>query len=872
MSTAQMLLRRMLDEAGGPDESGYVLVLECEGLESLPDSLDTSQGRYSVHRPATEIGLRHTVWRAGGAPFIAVVAEALARRLPADITRRARNQRVHALALGDILSVVLGVQLRGADDLHLQQLAMENLEQLTQLLSKRTLPTVVDRALLVELLVDASVGDHVRQQSPASLLARWVAEPPRWSEGLSRVIVESLPQFHGDLGRVLAWALAAEGRLERLVVHGALLTVDSDEVPQKAWGPLWKDAGEPPLEMDRGVLRRTVERLVADALAEMEGGVSSRLLEEADRMGRQHLTPSVHRTSPVLPQALKLRCHDLAQQAASGQPVSAADVRWLGRHSAAGAMKKETELLEALARLSRYLAQPDPAEATGEDTVVQRVVAYQQQGAFADLAAKHLMRALAGSTLFHAEADRVLAAYRERRDRENLGFASTLARGYEAALNSDHLVPLQRVTRWVVAPVWESDPGALIYLVVLDGCSYPVFLELLYELAQDGALSIGAATLDSAWDVGSREEGEQGLVRGIPCLSPLPTVTSHSRGALMLGEIPNDPLVAETVFRSQEEPKTDKARFKQNDCLGVRGRRLLLKGDLTDHGQQLRGALRDGTLPLVAAVFNAVDDQIGSANTGAQWRLTPGEISGFVPSLKEALDAGRRVLLTSDHGHSPYVHKDRWAGAGANHRHAHLDSHQDPPKGFIEIDVGGLGGGEPCRRAFAWKMGAYQGKPQVGFHGGCSLEEMVVPLAWIVRDGVQADEPSWWFGARDTLDAPSRPRTVVQTPEEAASAPVKPPKQADLFNPADYFHRVGLSDEQAQGLSADERTVLVLLEQNGTARASEIGQRLGKNPMRVNGLMVRLRRSLSATGATRFSNETLPSGETLYRYVAPQEE
>ncbi len=43
--------------------------------------------------------------------------------------------------------------------------------------------------------------------------------------------------------------------------------------------------------------------------------------------------------------------------------------------------------------------------------------------------------------------------------------------------------------------------------------------------------------------------------------------------------------------------------------------------------------------------------------------------------------------------------------------------------------------------AFAWRMSVYHGQPRVGLHGGCGLEEMVVPLAWLVEGGVMADEP-----------------------------------------------------------------------------------------------------------------------------------
>ncbi len=70
---------------------------------------------------------------------------------------------------------------------------------------------------------------------------------------------------------------------------------------------------------------------------------------------------------------------------------------------------------------------------------------------------------------------------------------------------------------------------------------------------------------------------------------------------------------------------------------------------------------------------------------------------------------------------------------------------ETPPGGFIEIDLADLGGAAG-RYAFAWRMSVYRGMPQVGYHGGCSLEELVVPMAWLVDDGVPADEPLWWYG------------------------------------------------------------------------------------------------------------------------------
>lgn len=855
MTAAQLLLRRLLDQAGGASETGYVLVIDGEGLESLPDQMPTPKGSYGVHRVASELGLRHLLWKAKGAPLIAVMPEDVARRIQhaPDLLRRARNQRVHALSVNDVLEVVLGVRVVGADTPYMQQLALEHVDRLGFAMSHRTLPTVVDRRLLTELLVDVSVGEQVRTRSPAQLLATWVQEPPCWSSSISQLVRDAMPSLHGDEGRLLAWALAEPSlRLRDLVVHGAVLTVEAAELPKAAWGPLWRAATEPPIEMDRRILRRTVARLAEETLAIL-GDAGSDLLAGADRVGRESLTPTQLQTSRVLPLAFSDRCHELAQQATAGKAISAADITWLASHRAARMHRGDLAVLESMGRISRYLDQPFSPELD----LLEQVRDYQRGGAFVDLAMMQLRRALASSVHYHAEANKLLAACRERRDRENRHFAETLAGGYEAALHREGLTPLHRLWRRTVAPVWQSEPDARLFLVVLDGCSYPVFLELLYSLAQDSSFPLGI------------KPDQGGHVHGLPALSPLPTITSHARGAIFLGELPNDPLVAETVFRDQDEAKTDKARFNQNAALGSRSRRLFLKGDLTDGGQALLSALDDDSLSVVGVVFNAVDDQIGSSNTGATVKISPEDITGFKPALRVALKAKRRVLITADHGHSPFVDKALRSGDGKTPRYTVLGKHDPVPDGFIELDVAGLGG-PPERRAFAWRSGAYLGGSQVGFHGGCGLEEVVVPLAWIERDGLHADEPAWWYGrgalAEVTTEArPVRPPIVTPLPSDELQ-PASAKTQLSLFNPADKAESLPLPKELLAKLSLDERSVLVLLRETGSARASELAERLKKNPGRLNGLMRSLRRTLHAGGHVLFSDEVLPSGETMYRY------
>jgi hypothetical protein len=858
VSTAQQLLRRLLEQAGDAADSSYLLVLDGEGLEDLPERMSTARGEHTVVRVGTEIRLRHLLWKAQGAPLIAVLPEELAQRIQKapDLLRRARNQRVHALAANDVLEAILGVRVIGAETEWLQQLAVEHVEQLSAAMTRRTLPTVVDRRLLTEMLVDASVGEEVRSRSPEQLLAAWLRNPPRWSQNVTRLVCDALPRLHSDDGRLLAWAIEKpEQRLHALLVHGAVLTVEADELPKTAWGPLWSAAREPPIEMDHRVLRRTTARLAEATLREL-GDAAADVLTEADRVGRQTLTPTIVQTSRVLPLAFADRCLALARQAADGKAVSAGEVAWLERHLAAGARRPDLAVLVAMARLSRYLDEPPVTRSE----VLDQVQDYQRHGAFADLAVLHLQRALAASAHYHDEARKLRAAVRERRNHENRRFAEALAGGYERALHAEGLTPLHRIWKRTVAAAWAGSPDTRLYLVVLDGCSYPLFLELLLALAQ-GTNPIGIAP----------DEG--GHVRGLPALSPLPTVTSHARGAIFLGELPQDPLVAEAAFHDQEEARTDRARFAQNAALGGRTRKLFLKSDLADGGQALRGALRDDSVAVVAAVFNAVDDLISSGTTGTAIRLTPEQITGFKPSLQEALTAGRRMLITADHGYTAFVEKALRAGAGKTSRLAALGPRDPVPDGFIEIDLVALGG-PPERRAFAWQSGVYFGNPQVGFHGGCSLEEMVVPLAWLENGGLQADEPAWWFGRGILPESPEAPRPIeppLRTPPPSDVPRRSAVEQVNMFDPASKAARLPLPEEVRSKLTRDELAVLVLLQENGSARASELAAKLKKNPGRLNGLMHTLRRTLHVAGLELFSAQTLPNGETMYRYEHREE-
>lgn len=185
---------------------------------------------------------------------------------------------------------------------------------------------------------------------------------------------------------------------------------------------------------------------------------------------------------------------------------------------------------------------------------------YLADHAHADRCARRLERTLASVPAHHAEARALLGRVHAARDALNLAYATALQQSYVPTLFDRRLVALQNLVRDVVVDRLSEGDGR-VFLLVLDGCSVPVFVDLLEQLTEP------------EHRIGLERRGGMSL-RLDTGISPLPTITSHARGALFLGAIPRDPFAAETQWREEGERVTDPARFKQNPSLGSVERRL----------------------------------------------------------------------------------------------------------------------------------------------------------------------------------------------------------------------------------------------------------------------------------------------------------
>jgi hypothetical protein len=371
----------------------------------------------------------------------------------------------------------------------------------------------------------------------------------------------------------------------------------------------------------------------------------------------------------------------------------------------------------------------------------------------------------ARETLGHGETvDSLAEAYarlidkvdgdRATRDR---AFAKALA-SWSAVLptSSAPLLPIERVLEEVVAEVARRVPTLLL---VLDGLSYPESTRLFSDLRRAG------------WS----EQGPEG--RELPhVVAALPTVTVVSRASLLTGTLTEG---GQDVERAGFE---NHAALRGASC-GTKPR-LFHKRDLKiEQGHiapEVRDTILDPDARIVGVVVNAVDDHL---DKGSQLRLAEGlrALRPLRPLLDVAAEAGRAVVIASDHGHvlengssvKPFT------GSGERWRPA-----TQPPAEY-EVQLSGprvvRGGGSIVAPAVEGIR--YIPTEKRGYHGGATPQEVLCPLTVITTGGVRLEgweplpirRPAWWEKSFQ------RPEGVPLPPVRAPEPAVEPSGQGVLF-------------------------------------------------------------------------------------------
>lgn len=391
----------------------------------------------------------------------------------------------------------------------------------------------------------------------------------------------------------------------------------------------------------------------------------------------------------------------------------------------------------------------------GED-LNELVEGFVSDGAWVDAAREAIGHGETVSSLADAYATLIKRIDPEREERDR-AFAAAFASWSEVEpTDTSRLLPVERVLEEVVAPVARRAP---VLLLVLDGLSYPESIRLFGDLRNAG------------W----REQGPGG--RRLPTvLSAVPSVTAVSRASLLTGRLADG---GQDIERSGFQ-----GHAKLVDAAGGRAPRLFHKKDLKTEQARIAPDVRDAVLEpeerIIGVVVNAVDDHL---DKGSQLRLAEGlrALRPLRPLLDGAAEAGRAVVIASDHGHVLEHGSEARVKAGASERWRLAD---EPPE-VGEVKISGprvlRGGGTIV--APAVESIRYMAAEKRGYHGGVTPQEVVCPVTVVTTGGVALEGwepipvpmPAWWEKRSEPV-APS-PRPSVELPEPR----VEPSGQGVLF-------------------------------------------------------------------------------------------
>lgn len=435
------------------------------------------------------------------------------------------------------------------------------------------------------------------------------------------------------------------------------------------------------------------------------------------------------------------------------------------------------------------------------------------------------------------------------------------ARAFAAWCRGDtreEVAGVEHLLEFWLGPLAKMGPTLLL---VLDGMGCPVFTELMEDLGRRGW---------RAWQSRSHPP---------VVLATVPSVTALSRKALFSGKI------------DAADSRTEAVAFRENALLAAVSPkakpRLFLKGDLrapdsTGLAQDLMEALADPAQQVLAILLNVVDDQLGGSDQlRIRWQVD--SIHHFAEILDTAAEAGRTIVLTSDHGHILELNQSRRLGEDSvgTDRYRWDGPLFDPDH---EVALSGKRIEQATARttilAAATELVRYASK-KAGYHGGCSDREVVVPVAVLQReqaseppsgwDYLDLAEPAWWRMAAGESMAEAvlhEPKPRTRRPPEAR----EPTRNLELDLEVEvegsdeaWIHRLLLSPVFREQWASLGRTVpqeaevgkfLRILHRSGGAMGGvALARQMARSPMRLCGLLAQLKRLLNLDGYAILSEE-----------------
>ncbi|RKT46658.1 BREX-2 system phosphatase PglZ [Thiocapsa rosea] len=577
--------------------------------------------------------------------------------------------------------------------------------------------------------------------------------------------------------------------------------------------------------------------------------------------------------SDLLPDGFGLRLDRFAQTldaALAGKPiepvlVALADLR---RHQLAKVRTEQLGTAELTVRACRWLRK----EEVERGSLAEEVGDYVGSGGYLDWARSRLWSGDAHEALNRVYRQLIgqVSARRERLNERFSHHLPAIARGDQV---NGSVLPVERALDVLIAPLAKQQP---VLVLVLDGMSHAVYRELAGDLLHDGWVELQPA--DSTG----------------PCclLAALPTITRISRYALLSGTLGEGTGADEKkAFAAHPGLKTlSSTKFPP---------RLFHKGDLLQPGS---GALAEGVREVIAgqahkvvgAVINAVDDQLSSgAQVSVRWSVA--SIGVLRRILEAARESRRLVILTSDHGHVLDHDMTLVQTAAEAERFKPLSE----PVGVGEVRVSGERVVLPGNQVILpWSERIRYTAKKMGYHGGGSLQEVLIPFGVYRNAGetgpiegwreVARQEPDWWV-IEPVAEPVAEPMTTsagdaVPTSSAGPSKPSKPSKSSkqdahtlDLFaelptpspesEPApdpvragegDWIAALMVSPVYAQMKARSARVMVseaqlrqlldLLSRAGGQQMAAAVAQGLGLPEIRLYGLLAGVQKLLNVDG------------------------
>ena len=586
-----------------------------------------------------------------------------------------------------------------------------------------------------------------------------------------------------------------------------------------------------------------------------------RVLENAD-----HLFESLHLAnfdslSDDLPSSFEARLVSLGQaigeyldkpDSATAAAVYSA-VASASRHRlcSKGALRNlRMEMATKLIRRLEYERQQPPTKPTN---VAECVSHYTRDGAFIDWARISLLGGdeLPGLTQSYKGLRERIRALREQ---QNSRFAESLSTWQDTGCSPMMgFIPVENIVAEMVAPLAVKAP---VLLLVVDGLSFPIFLEIFEDALNNGWNEI--LPLDQT--------------KPYAGLATIPSITEISRASLMCGRLCAGQAAQEkTGFASHPA--------LAGVCRGNAKPVAFHKGEIAE-GMGLSDAVRDAVgkaeRRVVAVVYNGIDDHLsGSDQLQPHWTLD--DLRLIRPLLYEARLAGRVIIMTSDHGHV-LDEGSVLGGSGVGDRWRSCEASPGPQEKRLQ---GGrvLAPNGEHQVVVPWSETLRYAQKKNGYHGGISLQEMVVPICMLAAGDAPAGYrlagpsiPDWWESVAPPVLAGlnwqiARKITASQ-PKKLKKPAVSNVRQEHLFafddetalevpppSKHDWIGQVIASSiYQSQKLLAaraalkDEeiRNLLVALsERGGKMTKTALAQRLDMPLLRISGFINAARRLLN---------------------------